>query len=213
MYETLVTYLCWLFISFIRSDCAHSCRSCYRWYSRAFLEYCISYRSTFCLSFFIINIPFYLFSISRMGLSFTVTTILSVTILTLMTSMNAFLPDFSIPYWLGALGGGIVIGMGLSLLFRHQASLGGSNILALFLQKRFGFDPGKTNFLFDCVVVASSLYAIGWIKGFFSVLSIAVTSKVISYYKQGYMTKKSEQPVQGTIHLSPSKPKKLSTDL
>ncbi|MEK4563159.1 YitT family protein [Alkalihalobacillus sp. FSL R5-0424] len=167
----------------------------------------------FAFLFFIINIPFYLFSISRMGLSFTVTTILSVTILTLMTSMNAFLPDFSIPYWLGALGGGIVIGMGLSLLFRHQASLGGSNILALFLQKRFGFDPGKTNFLFDCVVVASSLYAIGWIKGFFSVLSIAVTSKVISYYKQGYMTKKSEQPVQGTIHLSPSKPKKLSTDL
>ncbi|MFK3939473.1 YitT family protein [Alkalihalobacillus sp. NPDC078783] len=164
----------------------------------------------FPVLFFLINIPFYLFSMSRMGLSFTITTILSVSILTLITSINAFLPNFSIPYWLGALAGGMFIGVGLSVLFRHQASLGGSNILALFLQKRFGFDPGKTNFLFDCVVVASSLYAIGWVKGFFSVLSIAVTSKVISYYKQAYVVKKRELPVQRKVELSP---KKLSTDL
>lgn len=167
----------------------------------------------FAALFFLINIPFYVFSFSRMGLSFTLTTIGSVTILTLMTSMNAFLPDFSIPYWFGAILGGVFIGIGLSILFRHQASLGGSNILALFLQKRFGFDPGKTNFLFDCIVVATSLYAIGWVKGFFSVVSIAITSKVISYYKQGYMVKKPEPAVQRTINLSSGKRKKLSTDL
>ncbi|MCM2676522.1 YitT family protein [Alkalicoccobacillus plakortidis] len=144
----------------------------------------------FSFVFFLINIPFYLFSMLRMGLSFTVTTMLSVTMLSLLTGIDTWLPAFSIPYWAGAIAGGFVIGIGLSLLFKNSASLGGSNILALFLQKRYGFDPGKTNFVFDLMVVLTSLYTIGFIKGFFSVLSIAVTSRVISYYKNGYATKK-----------------------
>ncbi|MDQ0209200.1 YitT family protein [Alkalicoccobacillus murimartini] len=144
----------------------------------------------FALLFFIINIPFYLFSMLRMGLSFTVTTILSVTTLSILTGVDTWLPSFVIPYWAGALMGGLVIGIGLSLLFRNSSSLGGSNILALFLQKHYGFDPGKTNFAFDLIVVLTSLYAIGLVKGFFSIISIAITSKVISYYKQGNIVKK-----------------------
>lgn len=144
----------------------------------------------FAVLFFLINIPFYLFSILRMGLSFTITTILSVSLLSLFTATDVWLPAFVIPYWSGALFGGIIIGLGLTLLFRNNASLGGSNILALFLQKRYGFDPGKANFIFDCCVVLTSLYTIGLVKGFFSIVSIAITSKIISYFKQGNINKK-----------------------
>ncbi|TSB45050.1 YitT family protein [Alkalicoccobacillus porphyridii] len=144
----------------------------------------------FALLFFVINIPFYIFSVIRMGLSFTVTTILSVSLLSVLTAADVWLPSFVISYWSGALIGGVLIGLGLSLLFRNQASLGGSNILALFLQKRYGFDPGKTNFLFDLMVVLTSVYTIGIVKGFFSIVSIAVTSRIISYFKQGNVSKK-----------------------
>ncbi|WP_374701217.1 YitT family protein [Thalassobacillus sp. C254] len=75
------------------------------------------------------------------------------------------------------------IGLGISILFINGASLGGANILALFLHKKFNWNPGKVNFLFDFFVVLTGMYAIGLVSGFASVLSIIVTSCIISYFK------------------------------
>ncbi|WP_100397773.1 YitT family protein [Bacillus sp. FJAT-44742] len=138
----------------------------------------------FALVFFLINIPFYVFSVLRMGWHFTLSTIFAVTVLSVMTGGSAFiLPDFSIEPFVGAVVGGMSIGLGISILFINGASLGGANILALFLHKKFNWNPGKVNFLFDFFVVLTGMYAIGLVSGFASVLSIIVTSCIISYFK------------------------------
>ena len=52
--------------------------------------------------------------------------------------------------------GGALAGVGLLMLFRHEASLGGLNILAIYLQKRFGVRAGVFQLTVDaCIVVAS----------------------------------------------------------
>ncbi len=138
----------------------------------------------FAVLFFLINLPFYIFSVIRMGWKFTLSTVFAVTTLSIMTSVDQWLPHFTLPMWFGATAGGFVIGIGLSLLFMNGASLGGANILALFLQKRYNTNPGKTTFIFDAAVVLTSILTIGFVRGLFSILSIAVTAKVISYFKQ-----------------------------
>ncbi len=119
-----------------------------------------------------------------MGWKFTATTIGSVSLLSLLTSLDHLLPSFTLPSLMGAVTGGLIAGLGLSILFMNGASLGGANILALFAQRKFGWDPGKVNFSFDFLVVLSSMYSIGLSKGIFSVISIAITGFVISYFKQ-----------------------------
>jgi uncharacterized membrane-anchored protein YitT (DUF2179 family) len=42
------------------------------------------------------------------------------------------------------------------VLFRHRASLGGFNVLVLYLQERFGWRAGKVQMAFDCAIV------VGW---------------------------------------------------
>jgi uncharacterized membrane-anchored protein YitT (DUF2179 family) len=138
----------------------------------------------FSVVFFLINIPFYILSLMRMGLQFTLSTLAAITILSFLTGLDQWLPDFSIPPLIGALAGGFIIGLGLALIFLNRSSLGGANILALYLQRRFGWDPGKTNFVFDFLVVASSFYSVGFWKGLYSVLSIYILAKVISLFKQ-----------------------------
>ena len=81
-----------------------------------------------------------------MGWKFTVTTIGSVSLLSLLTSLDHLLPAFTLPSLMGAVTGGLIAGLGLSILFMNGASLGGANILALFAQRKFGWDPGKVNF-------------------------------------------------------------------
>ncbi|MCL9662554.1 YitT family protein [Paenibacillus hunanensis] len=103
----------------------------------------------FALLFFVINIPFYVFSLIRMGWSFTLSTVLSVCLVSLMTSVDRWLPAFSMPQLAGTVIGSILCGLGLSLLFMNRASLGGVNIVAIFMQQRFGWNPGLVNFVFD----------------------------------------------------------------
>lgn len=137
----------------------------------------------FAIIFFAVNIPFYVFSFIRMGLRFTLSTLFAVTILSLLTSLDKLLPSFTIPSLFGASISGLIVGLGLSFLFMNGSSLGGSNMLALFLQKKYNINPGKTNFLFDFCVVISSFYSVGIFKGLLSILSITITSFIISYFK------------------------------
>ncbi|YCA45256.1 YitT family protein [Bacillus sp. JZ8] len=155
----------------------------------------------FTLLFFLINIPFYIFSFFKMGMKFTVTTICAVTLLSLITAVNPILPSFEIPSIVGAIIGGAVIGLGLSLLFINGASLGGFNIVTLYFQKRFQLNPGKVNFLLDFAVVLLSMYSIGIFKGLCSIVSIAVTSFIIGYFKRQIVASSKKQAIQPSIKM------------
>lgn len=157
----------------------------------------------FGVTFFLINIPFYIFSMMRMGWNFTFTTIISVSLLSVVTGFDYFLPAFTVPIWVGAVVGGFIIGIGLSLLFMNGSSLGGANILALFLQKRWNIDPGKTTFAFDFMVVLTSFYTVGFLRGIASVLSIAVTARVISYFKNEIARRREEPSKEKVLKQQP----------
>lgn len=161
-------------------------------------------RAPFFALFFAINLPFYVFSFLRMGTRFTLYTLFSVTLLSLFTGLDVFLPAFAMPILPGAVVGGALAGLGLTLLFLNGSSLGGSTILALFLQKRFKLDPGKVNFTFDFLVVVTSLGSIGWINGAYSVLSIAITSLIISYFKTRIAEKTAKKTGTPAFVVSPS---------
>lgn len=141
--------------------------------------------SSFAVIFLFINIPFYVFTVS---------TVFAVTMLTLFTGADDWLPAFSFSPIAGAVCGGLLIGMGLSLMFSHQASLGGANILALFTHKRFGWNPGAVNFLFDLAVVLFGMYSVGLLRGLSSILSIAVTGAVVGFFKRKIGSSYSMKP-------------------
>jgi len=139
---------------------------------------------SFSTAFMLVNIPFYLLSIMRMGWGFTVSTLFAVCTVSILTGIDSVMPDIMIPEWIGAILGGSVIGFGLSLLFWNRASLGGVNVLVLYLQKRFDWDPGKFTFVVDTLIVLSGIYAIGISKGMYSIVSVIIISSIISYFKK-----------------------------
>lgn len=157
----------------------------------------------FSLFFFVINIPFYIFSFITMGWRFTVSTILAVSFLSILTSVDIWLPSFAIPSLLGAILGGVIVGFGVSYLFINGASLGGAHILALFLQKKLNMNPGKVSFSFDFVVILISLFTVGILNGIYSILSIIILSYILSYFKGKFATAKKKTPKENNS-FSPS---------
>ncbi|KUE79415.1 YitT family protein [Aeromonas schubertii] len=116
---------------------------------------------SFGLIFFGINLPFYALAWLRMGPRFTLNTFISVATVSWVTDhLNAVLQIGKIEPVYAALIGGTLIGMGLLIMFRHKSSLGGFNILALFIQERFGLRAGKLQMGLDCAIVIASFFVV-----------------------------------------------------
>jgi uncharacterized membrane-anchored protein YitT (DUF2179 family) len=119
------------------------------------LHYVLDVR--FGLLFFLINIPFYYLAYKQLGLAMVVKTFIAVALLSLLTELH---PHFIHLQGLSALYGTILanllMGIGFLILFRHRSSLGGMNLLALFIQKRYGIAAGKVQMSLDvCILLAS----------------------------------------------------------
>ena len=110
---------------------------------------------SFGLVFFCVNLPFYWLAWLRMGPKFTLKSFLCVGLVSVMAETFPRLIVFeTLDPLLGAVLVGAVTGLGLIVLFRHGASLGGIGILALFLQDRTGFRAGYTQLIFDLCLFA-----------------------------------------------------------
>ena len=112
---------------------------------------------SFSVVFFLINLPFYALAWQRMGARFTVKTFAAVALLSLMAylvpgwiQIGALAPGFA------AVAGGLLMGAGMLMLFRHRASLGGFNVLVLYLQERFGWRAGHLQMGLDCAIVLAA---------------------------------------------------------
>ncbi|MFT4806879.1 MAG: uncharacterized membrane-anchored protein YitT (DUF2179 family) [Paraglaciecola sp.] len=114
---------------------------------------------SFGLLFFLVNIPFYFIAWTKLSKRFTINTFISVTIVSVMTeqieqliSIDKINPVFA------SIVGGMLIGVGLLIMFRHKSSLGGLGILALYLQNKFNIRAGNFGLLVDFVILTSSIF-------------------------------------------------------
>ena len=135
----------------------------------------------FGLVFFVVNLPFYLLAWLRMGPRFTVKSFIAVAM------VSAFSEAFGILITLGevntalgaALAGGM-IGLGLIVIFRHGASLGGIGVLALYLQEKIGFQAGWTQLIFDATLFGVALFVLDLPLVIWSLLGAVVVNLIIA---------------------------------
>ena len=109
--------------------------------------------------------------------------------------------DLSNDLMLASLLGAVLIGLGVGLGLRNQATTGGTDIIAMYLQKfaKMKFSTGIL--LADSCVVLSGLLVIGfgvgsgadreaveggsWLLSFYSLITIYVSSRVLAYVIDG----------------------------
>lgn len=114
---------------------------------------------SFGTAFFVLNLPFYWLAYKRLGLAFTIKTFSAVALTSFLTGILPKLIGIDhIDPIAAALFGGLLIGCGMLILFRHRASLGGFGILALYLQDRLGWRAGFVQLGLDCLVLILSFF-------------------------------------------------------
>ena len=111
----------------------------------------------FSVVFFAINLPFYGLAWQRMGRVFAIKTFLAVGLLSAFAHwVPSWIEIGALNTGFAAVAGGLLTGAGMLMLFRHRASLGGFNVLVLFMQERFGWRAGKVQMGMDCAIVVAA---------------------------------------------------------
>lgn len=117
----------------------------------------------FWLVYALVNLPFAALALWKKGLSFTIRTVVSIALVSGFTVLDAaMLPIDRVEPVFGVLAGNLFAGVGLLILFRHRASLGGINIIALIVQDKTGFRAGWTQMVFDVAIIAVSFALLPW---------------------------------------------------
>ncbi|MEL7166554.1 MAG: YitT family protein [Pseudomonadota bacterium] len=136
---------------------------------------------SFGVWFFLLNLPFYVLALMRMGLAFTLKSFVAVAMVSGFAELfDRSISFASLPLPLAVVISGALIGIGLLIVFRHGASLGGIGVLALFLQDRTGFKAGHTQLAFDVVLFAAALAFLPWQTVLWSLGGAVVTNMIIA---------------------------------
>jgi uncharacterized membrane-anchored protein YitT (DUF2179 family) len=135
----------------------------------------------FALVFFIVNLPFYVFAWLRMGPVFALKTFAAVALLSLFAHWLPMGVSFGhLSPWVAAVLGGLLCGAGMLMLFRHRASLGGLNVMALYLQDKVGWSAGKVQMVLDCAIVLGGLVVADVPRVAFSILGAVVLNLALA---------------------------------
>jgi uncharacterized membrane-anchored protein YitT (DUF2179 family) len=135
----------------------------------------------FGLVLFLVNVPFYVLAWRRMGRAFTLKTCAAVGLLSVFVTVLPKVVSFATlsPVFTAVMGG-LMMGVGILMLFRHRASLGGFNVLALYVQDRFGWRAGQVQMALDGLILLASFAVVDWQSVAMSVLGSVMLNQTLA---------------------------------
>ncbi|ASN07231.1 YitT family protein [Virgibacillus necropolis] len=128
---------------------------------------------------FLINIPVFIIGWLILGNDFGGKTLLGTFWVPFIIWLSADIPYTITNPLLGALYGGIVLGIGLGTVYKGNGSTGGTAAIAQIVKKFTGLSSGYSQLIVDGLVVVSSIIVFNLELTLFALMCIYVTSKVI----------------------------------
>ena len=151
---------------------------------------------TLSLFLIIINLPIFFFGMKKQGLTFTLYSIFTVCVYSVMSYliMNVLPIDveFASPLagedlLLCAIFGGAISGIGSGLTIRFGGALDGVEVLSVIFSKRIGISIGTFVMTFNAILYIVCGFVIrSWILPLYSVVTYFIGSKTVDYIVEGF---------------------------
>jgi len=133
-------------------------------------------------TFFVINIFLVGLAVKILGASFGVKTIYSVIVLSIFLALLQFIiPEegfMDVDPFLFAVIGGALDGVGIGIVFTQGGSTGGTDIIAMIINKFRNISPGRAILYMDVIIISCSMFVFGNIG---SVVYGFVTMAIMAY--------------------------------
>ena len=141
---------------------------------------------------FAINFPFVILAYKTLGRKFVFNTFFAITMLSIATNVVLRFDHVTDDLLLATIFGGILLGLGVGLILRNNASLDGTEMVSLRLSKKLKVvSVGELLMGMNLFVYAGAGLLFGWDRALYSVLTYYVASKVIDTVIEGLDKAKS----------------------
>lgn len=156
------------------------------------LNYLFSVPIGFCV--FALNVPFFLIALKKFGLPFIIKTVIATLETSLFIDLSApFIKSYSGDRLLSSVFGGVLLGVGLGLIFHNGATTGGSDIIAKLLRLKFAhLSMGRVIFAVDLIIVIGSAFAYKSVESMlYSLVTIFISTQAIDLVNSGFSHSKT----------------------
>ena len=134
----------------------------------------------------VLNIPLFIIGFHAMGRVFVFRSLISTILFSLLIDILPFRPMTADPL-LGTLYGGVLLGVGLGLILRGNATTGGTDMIARMVHRRLPYiSVGSFLFAIDCAVVLSAGFIIGTTEALYALINIFLSARIIDIVMVGF---------------------------
>jgi uncharacterized membrane-anchored protein YitT (DUF2179 family) len=135
----------------------------------------------------VLNAPLFLLALKSLGRQFLQRTLFSTVLLSVALYLTNLIPlPANQDLVLASVFGGVACGAGAALVFKAQATTGGSDMAAFILQKRIKhLNVSKILFYIDGAIILLGLLAFGHLKTMYAIIAVFVTAKMIDAVLEG----------------------------
>lgn len=139
------------------------------------------------ITMLILNVPLFLMGVYRLGLRFGFRSLYgTISLSVFIDGLAPFLPVVTRDPLLASLFGGVLVGLGLGLVFRYRGTTGGTDLAAAVLRTYTGANVGQLLFLVDAVVVLAAGFAFSsWELALYALITIFITAWLIDLVQEG----------------------------
>jgi len=140
---------------------------------------------------FCINIPFILMALKNLGRKFVIQTFYATAMLSLATNV---MHDKQVTndLLLATVFGGIILGFGVGLILRNNASLDGTEMVSISIARKLKIiSVGELLMFINLFIYVGAGFLLGWDRALYSILTYYIASKVIDSVLEGLDKAKS----------------------
>lgn len=132
----------------------------------------------------LINIPFVILGFKKFGKTFAALSSIGIATLAILTSFHLSHGLTDIPL-LGAVFGGIVVGIGVGIVVRYGGIIDGTDTIALLIDRVTVFSIGEAIMAINGFIIACSGFLFGWDAALYSLIAYFVAHKAIDITVEG----------------------------
>lgn len=131
-----------------------------------------------------VNIPFVILGYIVMGKQFAIKTSLAITGLSIVLATVTF-PNVTNDNLLVAVFGGFFLGAGIGFSIRGGAVIDGTEVLAIFLSRKFGATIGDIIIVINVIIFGLAAYLLGVDIALYSMITYLTASKTLDFIVEG----------------------------
>ncbi|MDR0123714.1 MULTISPECIES: YitT family protein [Bacillus] len=144
-----------------------------------------------------LNIPLFIAGFYLLGGTFGVKTLVGSIFLPLMVFLTRHIAPVTHEALLAAIFGGVVIGIGIGLVFLGNGSTGGTALAAKIINKYTGLTLGTCLAMMDGLIVLAAMTVFGIEEGLYAVIGVFISSKTIDVVQAGFSHSKMAMIITG----------------